>query len=255
MKFGLMEDKVGFAAVWENVFGDPADFVLQFARAYPKDCFYAAVSENGETASILSLLPICFSSENENRPARYLYAVATDEKYRGQGLSSKLFSEAMKILQEPLVFTVPAEESLFAFYKKQGFEDWSNCADLRFYAKKTALKAEKIDAESYVALREKLLSGKVHIVFTAREVQFAGQGYRISDGQSEGVLLGDLRGNEWLFQECIGFPFEEAASAAAKEGEICRVIGQGSDRAFSMVYDRCGKTDFSEENIFGLAMM
>ena len=69
MKFGMMEDKAGFAAVWEEVFGDPADFVLQFARAYPKDCFYTAVSENGETASILSLLPIHFSSENENRPA------------------------------------------------------------------------------------------------------------------------------------------------------------------------------------------
>lgn len=82
-----------------------------------------AVGDHGQLASMLLALPYPIRTDKGLLEARYLYAVATDERFRGKGLAHRLLKEATE-LGVPL-FLRPMSPSLFSFYESAGFRPFS----------------------------------------------------------------------------------------------------------------------------------
>ena len=113
--FALDKHTDGIKRLWKNAFGD--EDINEFLKNYKKNIL--VYIENGNVCGMLSMLPILMGEEK----GRYIYAVATDENYRGRGISSELLEWARKYSQdmgEKFLVLVPAEKSLFNFYEKRG---------------------------------------------------------------------------------------------------------------------------------------
>lgn len=104
--------------LWLKVFEDKEIAVeLFFQRIFNADISYVAV-DGEKIVSMLYLLPSLVNGHK----ACYLYAVATDESYRGQGIMGNLIEYALNNSDAELCVTLPATESLYDFYGKFGFE-------------------------------------------------------------------------------------------------------------------------------------
>lgn len=75
---------------------------------------------------MLSLLPMSVvTKDGMTLNGRYIYAVATDPRYRGRGISTKLLEYTHDYLRKNgvrLSVLSPAKGELFNFYQKRGFE-------------------------------------------------------------------------------------------------------------------------------------
>ena len=110
------EDKEQIISLWSAVFGDSredVEFFLDECKNY--SCLGLFV--DGMLASMLFLVNCKYSEYN----GQYVYAVCTDEKCRKQGYSSILISEAKKHMGD-FLWLIPANDGLFDFYAKHGFE-------------------------------------------------------------------------------------------------------------------------------------
>lgn len=106
-------------ALFELAFGEgsPAFGDLLFENFAP-DCL-RVIEEGGVLKSMLFSIPYDLQTEKGMIPARYLYAVATTPKARGQGHASTLLQREIE-RGEP-VFLRPSSPSLFDFYGRVGF--------------------------------------------------------------------------------------------------------------------------------------
>ncbi len=112
-------------ALWSDTFGDSDEYInLFFDYDYtPAECF--AEIKNGEVISVLYLLKGFIRAYGEEYEGRYLYAAATAESYRGQGIMSKLIKEAQDYAKEnklAFISLLPADEGLYGYYARFGFE-------------------------------------------------------------------------------------------------------------------------------------
>lgn len=112
------KDIVSLKELWIEVFKDKEIAVdLFFERIFNTDISYVAV-DNEKLVSMLYLLPALVNGHK----ACYLYAAATDESYRGQGIMGNLINYALDNSDAELCVALPASESLYDFYGKFGFE-------------------------------------------------------------------------------------------------------------------------------------
>lgn len=113
---GFTEDREQIIKLWNAVFGDnreEIEFFLDKCRHY--SCLGLFV--DGFLASMLFLVECKYSEYI----GQYIYAVCTAEKFRNRGYSSKLISEAKNQMND-FLWLIPANDGLFDFYSKQGFE-------------------------------------------------------------------------------------------------------------------------------------
>ncbi|MGL4992764.1 MAG: GNAT family N-acetyltransferase [Bacteroidales bacterium] len=111
-----------YISIWESCFGDDVEFIEEFLNFAQKKGYIHKSIYNGRVVGFLHLIPASYNtSEGISYKGYYLYSVATDPKERGKGISSTLFAESVKDLDFDFIITVPASESLFSFYYKQGF--------------------------------------------------------------------------------------------------------------------------------------
>lgn len=110
------EDREQIISLWSAVFGDSREdivFFLDGCRNYSCLGFFV----DGALASMLFLVNCKYAQYN----GQYIYAVCTAENYRKQGYSSSLISEAKKHMGD-FLWLIPANDGLFEFYSKHGFE-------------------------------------------------------------------------------------------------------------------------------------
>ena len=112
-------------ALWKNVFGDTDEYISLFfeKRFTPSQCV-AAIS-GGKVVGMLFLLPFDLVCGNERYSGRYIYAVATHPDHRRQGIREAMLSFAHKKAASEgaaLSALVPANDPLFDYYRKRGFE-------------------------------------------------------------------------------------------------------------------------------------
>ena len=117
-------DIPALSRLWKQAFGDTDEEITRFFReAYPHASGFAA--RDGETlVGMCFALPQQLSCGDTVLSAAYLYAVATDEDYRGQGLCRALLAFAEKELKKrgtEAVLLVPADEGLAAMYERLGY--------------------------------------------------------------------------------------------------------------------------------------
>ena len=135
--------------LWHQAFHESMGSFLRTAYS-GKRCLVAEV--DGKVAAAL----YWFDFGYKGHRLAYLYAIATKESHRGQGIGKALVEAAHKHLKEAGyagAVLVPAEEGLFAFYKKCGYQE-----EIPGFLRKTpAFLGEKVTWQQYAEAREKLL--------------------------------------------------------------------------------------------------
>lgn len=109
------------AGLWKLAFGDPDDFIGRFLQVAFREHFIYTEMVNDALASFLHLIPLTLSAGSKSYKGFYLFAVATDPAFRGQGHSRRLLRDSLAHTDADFVVTVPASSSLFDFYAGQGF--------------------------------------------------------------------------------------------------------------------------------------
>ena len=117
-------DRDGCAALWEQVFGDPAELVTQFLSLFEaQEGFCLLAEHSGEIAAAAYSLPglTVLRPGRPDLPARYLYAVATHPVHRKNGLAAALCRGLRDdaFVQGALLLTKPAEPSLYPWYAEK----------------------------------------------------------------------------------------------------------------------------------------
>lgn len=110
--------------LWKECFGDSNQYIELYFSGYDITRHMLVFIDGEHPISMLSLLPMTVVTQAGIMPARYIYAVATKESYRGRGISTKMLEYAHKYLAEQgvkLSVLVPATTPLYNFYSKRGF--------------------------------------------------------------------------------------------------------------------------------------
>ncbi len=126
IRFAEPRDHPRLKTLWREAFGDSRESVDAYFTVRHRDENMLVETHGDTVTGMLSMLPVTLR-ENGGRAfaARYIYAVATDVRFRGQGVSTALLSAAhahMERLGEAAGILVPASESLFGFYGNRGYK-------------------------------------------------------------------------------------------------------------------------------------
>ena len=120
------EDMKAVCSLWQRVFGDSDEALKLFFTTFDSTENVLLCEIDGKVVSILTLLNAKIVSPDNEYNAYCVYAAATDENYRKNGIMSGLLSYACKIAKErnaDFLFLKPANEKLFSYYRKNGFQD------------------------------------------------------------------------------------------------------------------------------------
>lgn len=142
--------------LWKEAFGDDDSFIDAFKSTSfsPARARIAVIGE--QVASALYF----FDCECDGCPIAYLYAIATAKKYRGMGICRELMKNTHLHLQEcgyTGALLVPAEDTLFDFYKKIGYSHVGYLKKISVDAADKAISLNEIDKRDYANIRRKLL--------------------------------------------------------------------------------------------------
>ena len=225
-------DTAGLRRLWKQAFGDSDKYLDSFFAAgfSPDRC--RALTVNGQLAAALYWFDCMWNGQK----TAYLYAIATDEVFRGHGLCKALMENTHRHLRElgyVGAILVPARESLFAFYKRLGYRTCGYVTEFTAKADEP-IKLNKIDAAEYARLRRLYLpeNGVVQegplLDFLQTQAQFyAGDGFMLCASVENGTaFIPELLGNAAVAPAVI-------AALGITEGR-CRTIG--TDKPFAMYF-------------------
>lgn len=109
--------------LWEKVFvEDSTEFLDYYYNVKALENEIYVIEDEDEVISMIHLNPFQMRIGDEIYDTHYIVAVATDEKYRRQGLMAKLLNHTMQVMTdrgEPFTFLMPAKESIYTPF---GFE-------------------------------------------------------------------------------------------------------------------------------------
>lgn len=141
--------------LWKEAFGDTDAFLDSFFSFgfSPERC--RQITLDGKVVSALYWFDCSF----EDKKVAYLYAVATNKAYQGQGLCRILMEDTHRHLQSlgyDGVLLVPGNEGLFKLYHKLGYR---TCSSVKEFTCKAAgtVPIRFIAAEEYLSIRQKYL--------------------------------------------------------------------------------------------------
>ncbi len=157
-------------ALWHTCFGDDMAYIDHFFASVFVPEQAIVLHQEGSVCAMTLYFPLRLKSgEGEEKQAAYLYAVATDPKFRNQGLSTGLLEFTAGYLSakgfQALVL-VPGNEDLFRFYQKRGYVPF-------FYHQVISLapgatvagKMARANGEEYGSVRESLLQHRSHLTY------------------------------------------------------------------------------------------
>ncbi len=226
------EDIPAMRALWSRVFDERESFLDAFFALLP-DIGGAAVAAD-ESGALLGAAYALTGYEllagGESPHVGYVYAVAVDESARGRGLGGELTKRAAAICREReavIVATLPAEESLYAWYEKQIGTQRLLRREETCAAAERKVDIMKLTGTEYMLWRENMLRGRAHIHLSTPMMEtqralceaYGGGLYASSDG----IFAAYRDGERLIIPEILcaqGVPDDTAASAAARLG--CR---------------------------------
>ena len=160
--------------LWKQAFGDSDEDIARFFRdLFPAATGFAA-RDGEKIAAMCFALPQQLSCGDTVLSAAYLYAVATDEGYRGQGLCRALLAFAEKELKKrgtEAVLLVPADEGLAAMYERLGYHGPARIRKPS-EAKEALGTAESVRPVEYAGLRETLLWDVPHVRYGKQLLEY-----------------------------------------------------------------------------------
>ena len=123
-------------SLWQSCFGDDGETIDMFFKNSFSYENAVICTDKAEVVSQLFLLPEKLSIGEKEYFAYYIYAAATAESYRKQGIMGSLLEFTSSLAADrkaDYLFLVPATENLFDYYEKFGFYK-------ALYAEKTVFK-------------------------------------------------------------------------------------------------------------------
>ncbi len=120
--------------IWKACFGDPDSYLdFYFSNGFP--LFKTLVDwEEGEIASMLTVVPAFYQKDGECFDAAYLYAVGTAPEQRGKGAASRLLSETQECLRTSGIHAAalfPAAEGRYRCYERLGDRSCFSVCEVR----------------------------------------------------------------------------------------------------------------------------
>lgn len=184
-------DAAAIISLWGRVFGDDAAFSQKALEQFAgPGQVYVAGSGAGQVQTVLAAVPC----QMQGTKGIYLYALATEPQARSTGLMTRLmtYAEAQeKAKGARFAVLVPADEALFGYYGKRGY-DVSIC--LQHYTLQLPegvlpehpVMQENLQMETLEVLRRRYISNVV-IIFEGMRAAFvaedmAAAGWRLARG-------------------------------------------------------------------------
>lgn len=225
-------------SLWQSCFGDDRETIDMFFKNSFSYENAVICTDKAEVVSQLFLLPEKLSLGGKEYFAYYIYAAATAESYRKQGIMGSLleFTSALAADRKAdYLFLVPATEKLFDYYEKFGFYK-------ALYAEKTVFKlaggesldiksTEPSDIKKAALKREKLLKGVNRVVWRENEIKlfsdFLGDDGKIVFGDDFYVSYSPAENGVFVTELLCGGTYENALDVLKKTGEntflsLCR---------------------------------
>lgn len=148
------KDYPDLQTLWKEAFSDTDSFISAFWESgfSPDRC--RCISEGGTVLSAL----YWFDGEINGEKAAYLYAIATKDAFRKQGLCRKLLENThthLKSLGYTTAVLVPATVSLFDYYEKLGYRRFGGVRKALITSGSTPAPLREISPETYFALARK----------------------------------------------------------------------------------------------------
>ena len=234
-------DQPALHRLWEIVFDDPPDLVQAFYDHFPPEVSGRVLCKGGRICSAAYLVPgNWFVSPQEIMPAAYVYAVATDPEERKKGYAAKLMHEIAALAKERgiLLYTRPAEQSLFPWYEeKLGAENIGYYQERQFQivSLRDSLPCHRMTPEEYGAARERHLAAIPHILlsenFLRLQETYSDGYYAVFDGcccvvkEHDTLNILELLAPEEQTDRCVQSLLEQFGAQKA----ILRKCGSASD--------------------------
>lgn len=120
------EDIPQLKNIWETCFDDtPLAIDIFFRQSFTfTDCY--VYNNNNIPVAMLFIIPSNIIYKNISNSCGYFYACATLPQYRSKGIMQELIKYSIKVCSNKYKYfsLVPANESLFNYYKKLGFNEY-----------------------------------------------------------------------------------------------------------------------------------
>ncbi len=235
--------------LWSQAFGDTVAFIDGFFSTgfAPERCRF--IEREGKIAAAL----YWFDCHWEGKKIAYIYGVATDLKFRGQGLCHRLMEDThaqLKAAGYVGAVLVPADASLYRMYENMGYRGFCPMETRGVPAGSKAVPVQDIRAEEYARLREELLprGGIMQGVETLHFYETYGNFYRADSG----IFCAAREEDTLYIQEFLGDPESLPGIVAALGCQAAKVRLPGGDENFVMY------RSFTNEEIlpayFGIAL-
>lgn len=229
-------------SLWQSCFGDDGETIDMFFKNSFSYENAVICTDKAEVVSQLFLLPEKLSLGEKEYFAYYIYAAATAESYRKQGIMGSLleFTSALAADRKAdYLFLVPATEKLFDYYEKFGFYK-------ALYAEKTVFKmagsepldiksTEPSDIKKAALKREKLLNGVNRVVWRENEIKlfsdFLGDDGKIVFGDDFYVSYSPAENGVFVTELLCEGTYENALDVLKKTGENTFFVSVPEEKA------------------------
>ena len=229
-------------SLWQSCFGDDGETIDMFFKNSFSYENAVICTDKAEVVSQLFLLPEKLSLGEKEYFAYYIYAAATAESYRKQGIMGSLLEFTSAIAADrkaDYLFLVPATEKLFDYYEKFGFYK-------ALYAEKTVFKlaggepldiksTEPSDIKKAALKREKLLKGVNRVVWRENEIKlfsdFLGDDGKIVFGDDFYVSYSPAENGVFVTELLCEGTYENALDVLKKTGENTFFVSVPEEKA------------------------
>ena len=187
--------------LWKQAFGDSDAFLDLFERtAYSPDRCHT-LTVDGRLAAALYWL----DCETAGEKTAYLYAVATDEAFRGRGLCRRLMDETHTRLREngyASAVLVAADPALAAMYRKMGYHAFYHVEMRVVAAAETAVPLVQLTPSAFAAKRRLRLPSDA-VVQEGDNLRFLAAQYGLYEG-TDFLLVARREDDRLQVAECLG---------------------------------------------------
>ena len=189
-------------SLWRQAFGDGEEFLDAFFSLCFSPKRSRCVLRDGEVVSAL----YWFDFTCRDQKMAYLYAIATREDCRHQGLCRALLEDTRKVLEEQgysAALLCPENESLAQMYAGQGYLPVCKIAEVTRSAGEHPVSLRRVSPEEYALLRSRFLPEggaqpeESFFMLLARDAElFAGEDFLLAARKQGDTLFAvELLGN------------------------------------------------------------
>lgn len=227
----MTTDIAALTALWQQAFGDEQAFIDRFFTTgfSPDRC--NCLHRQGQLAAAL----YWFDCQWEGKRLAYIYGVATDRRFRGQGLCREL----MELTHQQLAglgyagtVLVPAEPGLYAMYEKMGYRGFCHMEKQTVLPGVRTVPVRAVDWREYGGLRQRCLPENA-IEQGGKTLEFLGTYARFYafDG---GVFCAAEENGTLYIQEFLGERQQLAGILRTLGADKASVRLPGGDQPFAM---------------------